>query len=225
MVPLQQLISYGYTIETYERKAKCMKEQLEPVQVEQNEANPETKKTKKNFIRQVSETIVYFAVILVGVLIIQKFVIQPVEVNGSSMESTLNDDDHLLIEKIKYLFTDPQRFDVIVFHPYEYDDELCYIKRIIGLPGETVQIIDNIIYIDGAPLSENFGKENVIRNPGIAFEPITLREDEYFVLGDNRNNSKDSRSELVGPVTIDSILGRAWCRIWPLSDFGFIRHE
>lgn len=209
----------------YIGRVKYMEDKLESVQVEQSETHVVTEKTKKSFVRQTYETIVYFAVILVCVLLIQKFVVQPVEVNGSSMESTLSDDDHLLLEKLTYLFSDPQRFDVIVFHPYEYDDELCYIKRIIGLPGETVQIIDNIIYIDGTPLIENFGKENVIHNAGTASSPITLGEGEYFVLGDNRNNSKDSRNESVGVVKSDSILGRAWCRIWPLNDFGFIRHE
>ena len=202
-----------------------MKEPLESVQVEQGETNVEINKPQKSFVRQLSETIIYFAVILVCVLLIQRFIIQPVEVNGSSMESTLSDDDHLLLEKITYLYSNPERFDVIVFHPYEYDDELCYIKRIIGLPGETVQIVGNIIYINGVPLSENFGRENVIQDAGIASSPITLGEGEYFVLGDNRNNSKDSRNESVGVVTSDSILGRAWCRIWPFSDFGFIRHE
>ncbi len=182
-------------------------------------------KPKKSFFRQIVETVLYFIIILVTVLFVQKFIIQPVEVNGSSMETTLSNQDHLLLEKVSYLFSKPKRYDVIVFHPYDYDKETCYIKRIIGLPGETVQIIDSMIYIDGEPLSENYGKENVIVDAGMANDPIKLSEDEYFVLGDNRNNSKDSRNESVGLVTKDSILGRAWCRIWPLTDFEFIRHE
>ena len=182
-------------------------------------------KPKKSFFKQVVETITYFAMILVAVLFVQRFIVQPVEVNGSSMETTLSDKNHLLLEKVTYLFSKPERFDVVVFHPFEYDNEICYIKRIIGLPGETVQIIDNIIYINGEPLIENYGRENVIVDAGIASEPITLANDEYFVLGDNRNNSKDSRNETVGVVTRDSILGRAWCRIWPLTDFEFIPHE
>ena len=182
-------------------------------------------KSKKSFFRQIVETVLYFIIILVTVLFVQKFIVQPVEVNGSSMETTLSNQDHLLLEKVSYLFSEPKRFDVIVFHPYDYDKETCYIKRIIGLPGETVQIIDSMIYIDGKPLSENYGRENVIVDAGMASDPITLSEDEYFVLGDNRNNSKDSRNESVGLVTKDSILGRAWCRIWPLTDFEFIRHE
>lgn len=200
-----------------------MEEQNE---VKINNADKDTIPTpKKSFARQAAETIIYFAVILICVLLVQKFIVQPVEVNGSSMETTLSDQNHLLLEKVSYMFSKPQRFDVIVFRPYEDDKELCYIKRVIALPNETVQIIGNIIYINGEPLQENYGNENVIRDAGIASEPITLGEDEYFVLGDNRNNSKDSRNSTVGPIKRDSILGRAWCRIWPINEFGFIKHE
>jgi signal peptidase I len=182
-------------------------------------------KKNKSVVRQIIETVLYFIVILIVVLLIQRFVVQPVEVDGSSMEATLGNGNHLLLEKVSYWFGDPKRFDVIVFQPYETDDEMYYIKRVIGLPNETVQIIGNIIYIDGEPLSENFGKENVIRYAGIASEPIKLGKDDYFVLGDNRNNSRDSRDETVGKVKRESILGKAWCRIWPINKFGFIRHE
>lgn len=197
-------------------------------QTVQTNATAEDKNTStknKSWFRQLIETILYFAVILTVVLLVQRFIVQPVEVNGSSMEVTLSDGDHLLLEKVTYAFSEPKRFDVIVFQPYDYDSELYYIKRIIGLPGETVKIEDNCIYIDGVLLDETYGKENVIRDPGIASEGITLGADEYFVLGDNRNNSKDSRDSGVGNVTRDSILGRAWCRIWPLHDFGVIKHE
>lgn len=204
-------------------KGKVMKQQENASFI-----GPDTDKVerrKKSFLRQVVETILYFATILVAVLVVQRYIIQPVEVNGSSMETTLSDKNHLLLEKVSYLFSEPKRFDVVVFHPYEDEKDVCYIKRIIGLPGETVQIIDNVIYINGEPLQENYGRENVIVDAGIASEPITLSDNEYFVLGDNRNNSKDSRNESVGTVSKDSILGRAWCRIWPLSDFEFIAHK
>ena len=100
-----------------------------------------------------------------------------------------------------------------------------YIKRIIGLPGETVQIDENgNIYINGELLEENYGAET-IQNPGRAAKPITLGDDEYFVMGDNRNNSKDSRSEEVGNVKRSQIIGRAWLRIWPLNKFGLLKHQ
>ena len=95
-----------------------------------------------------------------------------------------------------------------------------YVKRIIGLPGETVQIVDDTIYINGEPLEENYGKDP-IRNPGVAAEPFTLDDDEYFVLGDNREVSQDSRYEEVGNIKRDKIVGKAWLRIYPISKFGF----
>lgn len=148
------------------------------------------------------------------------FVGQRTMVDGRSMQNTLQDGDNLIVEKLSYRFGDPQRFDIIVFPPY--DTKEYYIKRIIGLPGETIQIdTEGNIYIDGELLKENYGKE-VIQNPGRAIEPVTLGEDEYFVLGDNRNNSIDSRSEQVGNVKREQIIGRAWLRIWPLSEIGFL---
>ena len=96
---------------------------------------------------------------------------------------------------------------------------------ILGLPGETVQIDENgKIYINGEVLEENYGAET-IRSAGRASKPITLGEDEYFVMGDNRNNSKDSRSEDVGNVSRSQIIGRAWVRIWPLSKIGVLKHQ
>ncbi len=197
---------------------------------EMNESEPQEAKIEnqnensKSMIRQMIETILYFAVILCAVLLIQRFIIQPVEVDGISMEDTLTNGNHLLLEKVSYWFDDPKRFDVVVFQPYDTDEDMYYIKRIIGLPGETLQIFDNIIYINGVPLEDNHGKENIIEDYGIASEPITLREDEFFVLGDNRNHSKDSRDESVGVIKQESILGKAWFRIWPLNKLGFIKH-
>jgi signal peptidase I len=112
-------------------------------------------------------------------------------VDGSSMSPTLEDGDVLIIDKISYRFREPQRFDIVVFR-YLYKENSYYIKRIIGLPGETVQIKDGKIYIDGQLLEEDFGNAE-IKKPGRANQPITLGKDEYFVLGDNRNISSDSR--------------------------------
>ncbi len=127
------------------------------------------------------------------------------------------------MDKISYRFRDPSRYDIVVF-PYKYEKNTYYIKRIIGLPGETVQIVDGYVYIDGQKLDEHYGNE-VMENPGIAEEPLVLGDDEYFVLGDNRNNSQDSRAANVGVIHKDDLLGRAWVRIWPLNKFGVIKHE
>lgn len=180
---------------------------------------------KKGPVRQVIETILYFAVVFTVVLLVERFVMQPVQVEGSSMEPTLANENHLLLEKLTYLVADPERFDVVVFQPFEEEEELFYIKRIIGLPGERIYINNNIIYINGEPLLENYGKENVINDPGMASNEIVLGEGEYFVMGDNRNHSRDSRDASVGVVKRDSMIGRAWCRVWPLSKIGIIKHQ
>ena len=106
----------------------------------------------------------------------------------------------------------------------KYEENTYYIKRIIGLPGETVQIVDGYVYINGQKLDEHYGNE-VMAEAGLAEEPVELGDDEYFVLGDNRNNSQDSRAANVGVIHRRDILGRAWVRIWPLDQFGLIRHE
>ena len=165
-----------------------------------------------------------YVVVVVGItFLIIHYVGQRTYVSGSSMENTLSDGDNLIVDKITYRFSDPKRYDIIVF-PYQYEENTYFIKRIIGLPGETVQIVDGIIYIDGEALQESYGRE-VMKNSGLAADPVTLGEDEYFVLGDNRNASTDSRDPSVGKIPRDRIIGRAWVRIWPLSKIGILRHQ
>lgn len=182
----------------------------------------EDKDERPSVGKEILETVLYIALVVVTAWFILYFVVQRTEVSGNSMLPNLHNGESIMIDKISYRFKDPERFDIIVFN-YLYTKDTHYIKRIIGLPGETVQIIDGVIYIDGAPLEENYGLET-ITNPGRAAEPITLGPDEYFVLGDNRNGSSDSRSEDVANVSRKQIVGRAWLRIWPLDVFGFIHH-
>ena len=178
----------------------------------------------KQILKEVISTILYIAVVLAVTWLIITFVGQRTQVNGSSMEPTLSDHDNLIVDKISYRFKDPERFDIIVF-PFQYEEDVYYIKRIIGMPGETVFIdLDGTIYIDGEALQENYGRE-VMLSPGRAGEPITLGEDEYFVLGDNRNNSSDSRDPSVGNIHRDRMVGKAWVRIWPFHKFGVLRHQ
>lgn len=179
---------------------------------------------KVDMKKEIFSWIFYILFVVVLTYLIITFVGQRTMVDGRSMNPTLNDGDNLIVEKLSYRFGDPQRFDIIVFPPQGAPNE-HYIKRIIGLPGETVQIDEaGTIYIDGEVLEEDYGLET-IKSAGRASEPITLGDDEYFVLGDNRNNSTDSRSEKVGNVKRSSITGRAWVRIWPLSDIGFLKHQ
>ena len=178
---------------------------------------------KPNVMRELLGMLVYVGIVLAITFLIITFVGQRTHVSGESMENTLDDGDRLIVDKLTYRFHDPERFDIIVF-PFRYKDNTYYIKRIIGLPGETVQIADGEIYINGEVLEESYGRE-VMQDAGLAAEPITLGDDEYFVLGDNRNYSSDSRDPSVALIHRKEIIGRAWLRIWPLDSFGILKHQ
>ena len=178
---------------------------------------------KPNVMRELFGMLVYVGIVLAITFLIITFVGQRTHVSGESMENTLDDGDQLIVDKLTYRFHDPERFDIIVF-PFRYKDNTYYIKRIIGLPGETVQIADGEIYINGEVLEESYGRE-VMQDAGLAAEPLTLGDDEYFVLGDNRNYSSDSRDPSVALIHRKEIIGRAWLRIWPLNSFGILKHQ
>lgn len=177
-------------------------------------------------MRELLNTAIYLLCVLGAVWLVITFVGQRTEVEGASMENTLHNGDNLIVDKLSYRFHDPERFDIIVF-PFQFQDNTYYIKRIIGLPGETVQIMDDgSICINGEKLEENYGMEVIKPETiGRAAEPIELGDDEYFVMGDNRNNSSDSRTDMVGNITRENIIGKAWLRIWPVSDFGVLQHQ
>lgn len=177
-------------------------------------------------MRELLNTAIYLLCVLGAVWLVITFVGQRTEVEGDSMENTLHNGDNLIVDKLSYRFHDPERFDIIVF-PFQFQDNTYYIKRIIGLPGETVQIMDDgSIYINGEKLEENYGMEVIKPETiGRAAEPIELGDDEYFVMGDNRNNSSDSRTDMVGNIKRENIIGKAWLRIWPVSDFGVLQHQ
>lgn len=176
----------------------------------------------KHFLKSILNFSIYILVVLVLTLLVVRYVGQRTVVMGHSMEPTLSDQDNLLVDKLSYRLHDPKRFDVVVF-PYQYADKTYFIKRIIGLPGETVRIDDTgSIYINDELLMEAYGKE-VIEDSGLARDGITLGADEYFVLGDNRNDSSDSRFVSVGNIKGSQIIGKAFLRIYPFSAFGRIR--
>lgn len=188
--------------------------------------HPKERSKAASTVKEIISFIVYIAVVFLLTYLVITYVGQRTEVSGSSMESTLSNGDNLIVDKISYRFKDPERFDIIVF-PYQYEENTYYIKRIIGMPGETVQIDDKgTIYINGKELVESYGREVIEAGRlGLAAQEITLAEDEYFVLGDNRNNSSDSRDPSVGNIKRENIIGKAWVRIYPFDKIGFIRHQ
>ncbi|MGN0334854.1 MAG: signal peptidase I [Lachnospiraceae bacterium] len=141
---------------------------------------------------------------------------------GQSMEPLLGSGDKVLANKLIYGLREPQRGDLVVFKPNGNENSHYYIKRVIALPGETVQIIDGFVYIDGEVFIEDIKTEQM-EYAGVAEEALTLEKDEYFVLGDNRNASEDSRNAEIGNVKEEDITARAWFVISPWSNFGFIR--
>lgn len=178
----------------------------------------------KNKMKEILSTSLYLLFVLTVTFLVVTYVGQRTKVIGSSMEPMLSDGDNLIVDKISYRFGDPQRFDIIVF-PFQYSEKTYYIKRIIGLPGETIYIDEaGSIYVDGEILKESYGRD-IIADPGRAYEPITLEEDEYFVMGDNRNNSSDSRDPVVGNIHREDLIGKAWMRIWPFDKVGMIKHQ
>ena len=156
-----------------------------------------------------------FALEIIAVIIIAYgFVVafgKQVECSNASMEPTYETSDTLLVNTIAYKLSSPKTSDVIAFKPKSNVNASYSVKRIIGTPGDTIYINNGRIYINDELLKENIDVER-IENPGIASTPITLMEDQYFVLGDNRNSSEDSRYESVGFVASEDILGKVWMK-------------
>ena len=187
---------------------------------EKKEIDEKERFTKKDVL----EILFFISLVILFTFLIVTFVAQRTVVEGNSMNPTLKNGDNLIVSKITYKVKDPERFDIIVF-PFRESKDTNYIKRIIGLPGETVQIDrEGNIYINQKKLEENYGAET-IKYPGIAAEPITLGDDEYFVLGDNRNDSKDSRFSDVGNIKRSSIIGKAVFRLYPFNKMHVINHD
>ena len=186
------------------------------------------RRKKKNRVGSVMRELLgwlFYILIIIGLTyLIITYVGQRTRVSGTSMETTLSDGDNLIVDKLSYRFQDPKRFDIVVF-PYKYEENTYYIKRIIGLPGDTVQVKDGYTYINGELLESDIYGAEVMIEAGTASEPITLGEEEYFVLGDNRNHSLDSRDPSVGILKREDLIGRAWVRIYPFDKMGVIRHE
>lgn len=164
-------------------------------------------------VRELLETIVPALLIA---LLINVFLGQATRVDGQSMEPSLHTDERLVVEKLSYRLHGPQRFDIVVIRVPSQGDELL-IKRVVGLPGELVEIRDGVVYINGVELDEPFVEQQTYpgRDAGVTVPPLHV-----YVMGDNRTHSNDSRS--FGPVPIDNIVGRAWIAYWPLESAGLV---
>jgi signal peptidase I len=166
----------------------------------------------KAFLR---ELILTLGLALAFFLILQT-TIQSSIVEGSSMQPTLENAQRLIVVKAVYHFREPQRGDIIIIHPPVAAPEKQWVKRVIGIPGDTVEIKNHTVYVNNVALDEPYIKEK----PNYTMKPYKVEADHYFVLGDNRNNSSDSHTGWT--VAENNIVGEVWLRLWPLSEWGLI---
>ena len=173
-----------------------------------------------SLLREVAEVVVLAVILYVGI----SFAVQAVHVEGLSMYATLDNNDYLIANKIDYRLHAPQRGDIVILRP-PTNNSTDFIKRIIGLPGERILIRSGVVYINGHRLDEPYLPEAWVSDTNWPDNSSgrVMGADEYFVMGDNRNRSQDSR--FFGPISRDRIDGKAWFRIWPLDHFGNIYAE
>lgn len=184
-----------------------------------------TKKPKfKKFFKSLLFWVIEIIFVILAAYLIIEYALEKTTMMGISMNTTLNEGDKIIINKMAYIKKEPQRNDVIVFSQSKTGHGYYNIKRVIGLPGETVEIINGEVYIDGTRLQEVIPTE-AMRVAGLADKVILLGENEFFVLGDNRNYSEDSRFANIGMIVRNDIIGKAWLRLEPFSIIDKINRE
>ena len=180
------------------------------------------KKIRQELLREIFSWIfgIALSVFLAAVVVI--FLGKSTRVVGMSMEPTLENGQQVFIDRFLYVLSSPKAGDIVAFLPNGNENSHYYIERIIALPGESVEIVENSVYINGEKLQEDY-ETSKINDVGIVNEKIKLGSDEYFVLGDDRQNSEDSRNANVGNVKYSYIYGKAWFVISPKTHFGFVK--
>ena len=176
-------------------------------------AEEKKEEPKKSLKREIFEWVMVFVVAAAMAFVVRTFIFEPVRVDGSSMLNTLTDSEFMIATKFDYLFGDPERFDIVICNYPNTSDGMYRVKRVIGMPGETMELRAGELYIDGQYVEQNF---DMTPNETY-FGPYTVPEGHYFVLGDNRNNSKDSRSVMVGPLSRDEIKGHVRAVVFPFT--------
>jgi len=178
----------------------------------------------KKIIKSIVWWIVEIVLVVLAAYLIIEYALEKTTMMGVSMSTTLEDGEKIIVNKLAYWRNEPDRYDVIVFKQSGNEHSYYNIKRVIGLPGDTIEIIDGFVYIGGEKLKEVIPVE-AMRVAGLAEDAIVLQENEYFVLGDNRNSSEDSRFANIGIVVKSDIIGKAWLRLSPFSIIDKINRE
>ena len=188
--------------------------------------NTNSKKPKyKKFFKGLLLWVIEIALVILTAYLIIEYAVEKTTMLGVSMNTTLNEGEKIIINKLAYIKKEPERNDVIVFSQSKTGHGYYNIKRVIGLPGETVEIVNGEVYINGVKLREEVKGLEPMRVAGLADEAIVLGENEFFVLGDNRNYSEDSRFANIGIVVKNDIIGKAWIRLEPFSIIDKINRE
>lgn len=180
------------------------------------------RKVNVTLAREIFSWVGEIAIVVLFALVLMHFVGYRADVVGQSMLGTLEEGDEVLVNRFVYKLTQPGANDVIVFLPNGNKKSHLYVKRVIGVPGDRVQIKNGVVYVNGEMFDEIIDAA-AIEHPELAEEEIEVGEDEYFVLGDNRNNSEDSRYANIGNVKKEYIVGKAWFVIAPLKNIGFVK--
>jgi len=171
-------------------------------------------KKRSGVAREIVETII----LTLLVFLVLRFAVQNYRVDGQSMEPSLHDQEYILVDKAAYLFHPPERGDIIVFE-YPFDPQVDYIKRIIAIPGDTISVVGETVAVDGVNLNEPYINKDDLFNPFGPIKNLVVKSGEYFVMGDNRGNSSDSREW--GFVPRQNIIGKAALTYWPLGENNF----
>jgi len=182
-----------------------------------------TRKKKKSLTRELVEWAIAFGIAILFAIVIREFLFAPVLVDGQSMETTLHNENRVIVNKISYKFSKPERFDIVVFHAPEGKD---FIKRVIGLPGDRVKFENDTLYINGEAVDEPYldekkaqlGEGEILTRDEAE---IVVPEGEYFLVGDNRRYSRDSRS--IGTIPFDEIVGSTSLVFWPMKELRFVK--
>lgn len=169
-------------------------------------------KPKKPLWREILEWVGTLLLALVIALVVRTYIFEPVKVDGRSMDATLVDGEVMFVSKFDYLFDEPERFDVVICH-YPGRGSTNFVKRVVGIPGDVVQVTGGYLYVNG----EKYEEEYIIHRPNYDFGPVTVEEGQYIVLGDNRSNSNDSH--LIGPLDAEMIVGKVRQVIYPFSNW------
>ena len=181
--------------------------------------NKGAEKPKKSIKQEIFEWIMVFVVAAAMAFVVRTFIFEPVRVDGASMMNTLTDSDFMIATKFDYLFSNPERFDIVICHYPNTDDGMYRVKRVIGMPGEKVELSAGNLFINDELVAQDFDM-----TPNNTFYgPIVVPEGHYFVLGDNRNNSKDSRSAMVGCLPRDMIEGHVRAVVFPFKNARLIK--